>query len=164
MRSMSLCTPVCLTTVFLLFSNGSPAQGQSHVADTPAVQPQSSIEFHLQKDPLRASLLNLIPFGVGSFQQGDPIASTGLLITDLVSTGLITYTFLSAHTRSYDQNMALFGWGVAGLAGGRLAGVIAPSLHYQDEMKKHQMAYDTFPHPMISTRSSLSLVSYQLSF
>lgn len=153
MRTPSICTTLCLTTALLFFSYSHPAQGQSNVADTPAPPSQSLTELHLQKEPLRASLLNLIPFGVGSFQQGDPVASTGLLISDLLSTGLITYAFLSANTRGYDQNTALFGWGVAGLAGGRLAGVIAPSLHYQDAVSNYQAA-----------GGGLSLASYQVAF
>lgn len=153
MRTPSICTTLCLTTALLFFSYSAPAQGQSNVADTPTPPSQSLTELHLQKEPLRASLLNLIPFGVGSFQQGDPIASTGLLISDLLSTGVITYAFLSAHTRSYDQNMMLVGWGAAGLAGGRLAGVIAPSLHYRDALSQYQAA-----------GGGLSFVSYQVSF
>lgn len=163
MRPYYTSTILYLTTAVLLTIFSSPVQAQDNVADTPSVHPQSPIELHLQKDPLRASLLNLIPFGVGSFQQGDPIASTGLLITDLVSTGLITYAFLSAHTRSYDQNMALFGWGVAGLAGGRLAGVIAPSLHYRDAISQYQAA-GLYQGTTASAYSDLALVSYPITF
>lgn len=128
-----------------LVPGGQPVYGQSSAAPVFAEQPRFSAldaeialaldsadfaRFKAQKDPLKASLLNLIPFGVGSFQQADPVAAPVLATLDGVSAALLLYAVVAPPSSTLVGNAGQMLLGLGGLSLGRLIGLIAPWMHY----------------------------------
>lgn len=120
-----------------------------------------SIERRL--DPASAVAFNLIPFGVGSFMQGDHVSGTAISIIDLTglfvllsfaSTALLppcNYCPLSPPT-------SLLGFGFAGFTYlfGRVLGIVAPYL-YDSQFNEKTMKD-------LNTREQPQLWSYSFQF
>lgn len=131
--------------------------------------PMSLEQLRAEKDPLKASLLNIIPFGVGSFQQGDPVAGPVLATVDGVSAALLLYGLFAPSSSAWVGNAGQTLLGMGGLIVGRILGVTAPWMHYNEALTNYvleqQVSQDPF-HKTVSATSLLSvpLLSYSTTF
>jgi len=110
-------------------------------------------------------MLNIVPFGVDSFNQGDTFGGTTLAVID----GLSALSVLLAFNSYYAGNLNVLLWftlsGALGLIAGRIVGFIAPhqyysevlSLYYDQQIKSQNSA-------LPSNEPRLSLLNYQLNF
>lgn len=116
---------------------------------------QSADCLRLQKDPVRAMALNLIPLGYGSYQQGDTFGGTTISIVDGLSLGsmLVATGFVPACTGWCPQFLVFMGAGILGLGLGRTIGFIAPWAHYADYQNKTV--------PLAATHQQPDLFSHQ---
>lgn len=114
----------------LLLSLGAVMLMPPAFAETPVSC--NSVEcIKMQKDPWVATGLNIIPFGVGSYNQGDQIGGNVIAAIDGVSLLSIVapVTFLSVVVRGGVLN-AFIGAGFIGLILGRVFSFTLPWFHY----------------------------------
>lgn len=87
----------------------------------------------VQKNPWVATGLNTIPFGVGSYHQGDQVGGTVIAAIDSVSVLAIVapFTFAPDLTNSGGWGALVFvSYGLLGLLLGRIVGFTLPWFHY----------------------------------
>ena len=93
-------------------------------------------------DPQQAAFTNVLPFGVGSFQQGDTLGGVLITAVDIAALGLMGYGLSSGN--GWGAIIGL-GWGLPVYGIGRIIGVISPYMHanaYNTELRK-QLGSDT---------------------
>lgn len=130
-----------------------------------AYEEDEYIHIH-KKDPWRAAAFNLIPFGVGSYQQGDPIGGTSIAVIDTASVLVALAPFTYAPELSQGGGwgtLAAFTWALGGLVLGRVVGVAAPWLHF-NAYQQAKSAPDNSPATEGQAPISTPLLNYQLTF
>lgn len=119
-----------------------------------------------QKDPVSAMAMNMIPFGIGSYQQGDIVGGVTLSTIDglgLGILGLAAYGFMSG--QSWGAAFITPG-GLALVTLGRLLGLIFPWMHLlyihnvtcAPNSKIQSSSHDQNP------TGSMQILSYSASF
>jgi hypothetical protein len=87
----------------------------------------------IQKDPWVATGLNLIPFGVGSYHQGDQVGGTVIAAIDAASFLAIVAPFTFSRTLMSGGGwgaLIVMGYGFMGILLGRIVGFTLPWFHY----------------------------------
>ena len=114
------------------FSLGVAMLAPPVFADT--VTPCDSVAcIKIQKDPWLATGLNVIPFGVGSYNQGDHVGGSVIAAMDTLSLLAVAapFTFLPDLTRNGGWGAAAFvAYGLGGFLLGRAVGFTLPWFHY----------------------------------
>jgi hypothetical protein len=125
--------------------------------------------FKKQKEPWRAVALNILPFGVGSFQQGDYLGGIAIAIIDGLNTFLIINGSLERlknsevpirPSRSIASVMGMF----LLLGIGRFVGFLAPHLHYEAALKDFTQKQNNEKLDSILTPTSQSLLNFSYTF
>ncbi|PIQ25494.1 hypothetical protein COW36_20835 [bacterium (Candidatus Blackallbacteria) CG17_big_fil_post_rev_8_21_14_2_50_48_46] len=121
----------------------------------------------IKKDPAVAMGLNLIPFGVGSYHQGDVFAGAAITTIDSISIiiAIAPFTYLPILQENGGLGvLATSSWALIGFLLGRIVGFTAPWLHYH-YYEKQIINSKTDPHNS-DPNSVLSptLLNYQFSF
>ncbi len=148
-----------LTVLLLSFTLITPA-----LADT-ADSADEYIHIH-KKDPGRAALMNIIPFGVGSFQQGDMIGGTSIAVVDGLSVliGIAPFTYAPQLKEGGGWGMLMStAWALGGLLLGRVMGVIAPFQHFNDYQRAKASQVNGLSEEEQSP-ATVQLLNYQFSF
>ena len=152
---------ILLTTLFCYVSTFTQtALANTHKAQ--AIEPQQVMEYRLsqnEKNPWEAMGLNLIPFGVGSFRQGDQVGGTTIAVLDGVAAlGALSFGIKAAQGMSTTLELAAI---IAGLCLGRVVGWIAPWSYWINLHTPSSNKSQTHQSQIID---SPSLWSYQLNF
>ena len=148
------------------------AQEFSLAESPPVILEQKNPELELalfkeQKDPWRAVAYNLLPFGVGSFQQGDYFGAVAILIFDGLATSVLVAQALK--DPSIPERGGVTGlvsliafsmfWGFA-----RVVGIFAPYMHYYTELKDITEFQERENKNSIPNATTLSLLNFTYLF
>lgn len=135
------------------------------------IQSQYELEFEqlrIQKEPKKAALLNMLPFGIGSFQQGDILGGLSIVLIDGISISFWFNLFNERNNNHPDRSpqeglISLMGIGMFFLIA-KVVGIIAPFMHYESALKDFNFQHgrenpESFYDPPYSP-----LWNYQFSF
>lgn len=115
-------------------------------------------------DPWKAVGLNLLPFGFGSYQQGDMVGGAIITTVDAISLATILYPFVDQSLfqgGGWGALMAIV-YGGTGYAVGRVIGVSSPWI-YQAQQHKKVSELDPL-HPKTNLAMDVQFFNYQASF
>ncbi|MBT9547327.1 MAG: P13 family porin [Candidatus Sericytochromatia bacterium] len=137
---------LCLTLTLIAVPFQPVLAQEFSLAESPPIileQKNPELELALfkeKKDPWPAVKVNfVIPFGLGSFLQGDMMGGVVILVLDGLSTMSLVGEFVMSKgidrpNRGGTRVISILGfflfWGF-----GRLVGFIAPHMHYESELK-----------------------------
>jgi hypothetical protein len=154
---------VLLATIFFgvsTLTQTALAQTQS----TQSVNAAQPVQYHLsqaEKNPWEAMGLNLIPFGVGSFRQGDQVGGITIAVIDgVVALAMLSFAVKAAQARPGYASAIEIATIFFGLCLGRIIGFIAPWVHWSatsTQASAEAQTQDRIP-------ENTSLWSYQLDF
>lgn len=164
---------LCLTLTLIAVPFQPVFAQEFSLAESPPIfleQKNPELELALfkeQKDPWRATGLNLIPFGVGSFQQGDYFATVTILILDgLASAVVIGHVLRDPSILDSEGSLALANviafsmfWGFA-----RVVGIFAPYMHYYAALKDYTQKHTNENKSSNQTSTSLTLLNLTYTF
>lgn len=116
----------------------------------------------LSLDPTQAIVSNFIPFGYGSFQQGDVLGGTSIAIMDALSLIALSGD-LSLQGSSAPIPLGIFIYGPLFIIA-RITGFVSPLLHANSHNAAVRKALETPLDVGRSTEPTHTLFSYSMSF
>lgn len=154
---------IVMTIVSSIFLMGSPAFAQPDVDVSPTTEQKLAVYEQNKENPAPFVFLNIVPFGVGSFAQGDVLTGASIAIIDAISLGLFAAGY--AYQGNGWSGVVLAIVGINGLAVGRGLSIGGP-INYstsQNNALRRELGLE-IPEPEPYYNWTTNLFSYSTSF
>ena len=132
------------------------------ITDLLSLSERKDLAQRLQTDPTQALWENLIPFGYGSFKQGDTVGGVSIAVMDALSLFALSAD-LSVVGDSGAMPMGLLIYGPL-LIAARATGVVSPLLYAQGHNNEVNQLLNPPTLSQNGSRASSNLFSYSLGF